>query len=340
MNARDPSAAATRDVVVIGLSRGGLEVLRTVLRELPPDFPAAMLVVAHIGAHHSILPSILSQETSLPVAHAGHGEALRYGEIVVAPPDCHLLLTAAGTLLSHGAKENFARPAIDPLFRSAALSKGPAVVGILLSGDLDDGCVGLQAIKDCGGAVIVQDPATAESESMPRHALAAVQVDACVAPSGIAQALLTLMHQPSSEVSAADKRRHLIDIENRFLLGDPDVTALADIAKPTTFTCPECHGTLWEVEQGGPARFRCHTGHGYTAASLAHGQAVAAEEAVWAAVRALHEKEMLLRRMAQTAAASGRHVAASERLAEADAAAAHAATLRAMTTEAAPERPL
>ncbi|GGX04607.1 protein-glutamate methylesterase [Pigmentiphaga litoralis] len=340
MNAREDGAAVSRDVVVIGMSRGGLEALRTVLAELPPDFPGAVLVVAHIGAHHSILPSILAQVSPLPVAHAGHGEPLRYGEVVVAPPDCHLLLTSAGMLLSHGAKENFARPAIDPLFRSAALSKGPAVVGILLSGDLDDGCVGLQAIKDCGGAVIVQDPATAEASSMPRHALAAVQVDACVAPAGIAQALFTLMHQPSSAVTEIDRRRRLIDIENRFLLGDPDVTALADIAKPTTYTCPECHGTLWEVEQAGPVRFRCHTGHGYTAATLAHGQAVAAEEAVWAAVRALHEKEMLLRRMAETAAANGRHDAARERLAEAAAAAAHAATLRAMTTEASPEMPL
>jgi len=197
------TTAARRDLVVIGASAGAIPVLLELATRLPAGFPAALLVVLHVGAHHSVLPELLKDCGALRARHAVDGLALQPGTIEIAPPDQHLLVEGSRVRLQHGPKENHARPAIDPLFRSAALAQGPRVIGVLLSGRLDDGTAGLGAIKQCGGLVVVQDPDDAEHPEMPRSALAHVAVDCCVPGSELAPTLQRLVALPLVPVTAA-----------------------------------------------------------------------------------------------------------------------------------------
>ena len=192
-----------RDIVVIGASAGAVPVLLELATHLPADFPAAVLVVLHVGAHRSVLPDLLKGCGALPARHAIDGQALQAGAIEIAPPDQHMLVEGDRIRLQHGPKEHHARPAIDPLFRSAAQAQGAHVIGVLLSGCLDDGTDGLRAIKQCGGVAVVQDPADAEHPEMPRSALAHVEVDYCVPGRELADTLLRLVARPGGLVPAA-----------------------------------------------------------------------------------------------------------------------------------------
>jgi len=192
-----------RDLVVVGASAGAVPVLRGLATQLPADFPAAVLVVLHVGAHHSVLPELLKDRGALRARHALDGQVLQPGAIEIAPPDEHMLVEGNCIRLRHGPKEHHARPAIDPLFRSAALAQGPRVIGVLLSGRLDDGTAGLGAIKHCGGLVMVQDPDDAEHPEMPRSALAHVAVDCCVPGSELAPTLQRLVALALVPVTAA-----------------------------------------------------------------------------------------------------------------------------------------
>jgi two-component system chemotaxis response regulator CheB len=185
-----------RDLVVIGASAGAVPVLLELAKRLPADFPAAVLVVLHVGTHRSLLPDLLKGCGALQARHAADGQALQAGTIEVAPPDQHMLVEGDRIRLQHGPKEHHARPAIDPLFRSAALAQGPHVIGVLLSGCLDDGTAGLRAIKQCGGMAVVQDPDDAEQPEMPRSAMAHVDVDCCMPGSELADILMRLVARP------------------------------------------------------------------------------------------------------------------------------------------------
>ena len=187
---------ARRDLIVIGASAGAVPVLLDLAAHLPADFPAAVLVVLHVGAHRSVLPDLLAGRGALQARHAVDGQALQPGTIAVAPPDQHMRVEDGRIHLWHGPKEHHARPAIDPLFRSAARAQGPHVIGVLLSGRLDDGTAGLQDIKQCGGLTVVQDPADAQHPEMPRSALAHVAIDYCVTGSQLADTLLRLVAAP------------------------------------------------------------------------------------------------------------------------------------------------
>ncbi|MCO5099453.1 MAG: chemotaxis protein CheB [Burkholderiaceae bacterium] len=195
-----------RDTVVVGASAGGIHALRTIVRTLPASFPAVVLIVLHIGAHESILASILRSGSAQPVAEAADGDEARPGHVYVAPPDRHMLLVDDRIRLSAGAREHHTRPAIDPLFRSAALARGARVIGVLLTGRLDDGVAGLQAIKERGGMVVVQDPATAEAPGMPRSALRHVAVDRIVPLGAIAETLVELVGTACPPRHGADSR--------------------------------------------------------------------------------------------------------------------------------------
>jgi len=192
------SKAPVRDVVVVGASAGGVQVLLDLAASLPGQFPACVLVVLHVGAHRSLMPELMSARGPLRASHPEDGQPLQPGAIFVAPPDHHMLVDDGLIRLTRGAKENHARPAIDPLFRSAALACGPRVVGVLLSGRLDDGTAGLQAIKRCGGLAVVQDPDDAEQPEMPRSAMAHVDVDVCVAGARLGQVLADLVRRPAT----------------------------------------------------------------------------------------------------------------------------------------------
>ncbi|MDN2710729.1 chemotaxis protein CheB [Janthinobacterium sp. SUN118] len=284
-------------LILIGASTGGMEALSCIFAALPATLPAPVLVVAHVGARKSILPDILGKTCSLPVRFAEEREPVRPGRILLAPPDRHMLVAiAAGQAtieLTRGPKENHTRPAIDPLFRSAAAAFGPRAVGVILSGYLDDGTAGLQAIKACGGKALVQEPQEAVAPSMPQSAIDHVDVDWRLPVAQIAPALLALVSGKPAPPQALQPAPHWIAVENRFARGVGNMEQLEKIAAPSTFTCPACQGTLWEVHGQQPQRFRCHTGHSFTAQVLGELQNDKAEEAIWAAIRALQEKERL-----------------------------------------------
>jgi two-component system chemotaxis response regulator CheB len=320
-------------LVVIGASAGGPRALRRILRRLPADFPAPVLVVVHIGSYYSILPKILQTDCSLPVRHAEDGEAIIPGSILIAPPDRHLLLEDGMARLSKGAKENFARPAIDPLFRTAAVFYRENTIGVVLSGLLDDGTIGLQAVKAYGGVALVQDPEDAEEAAMPRSALQYVKVDGCLSAEGIADRLIRLAGAPAASVTPSDAAE-TIEVQSRFNLREKvSIEDLANIAVPSEFTCPECHGSLWQIKHVVPSHFLCHTGHSYSAQGLSEAQQDQIEESIWIAIRALHEKQMLMKRFAKTAEQGGRTMAAIEYNAAAKALAAHAEALRNMIVQ-------
>jgi two-component system chemotaxis response regulator CheB len=319
----------TRDIVVIGASAGGVEALQRLTAGLRPDLRAAIFVVMHVTAEGtSALPAILQRSGPMPARHAINGESMSDGRIYVAPPDFHLILRDGLVRVVHGPRENRSRPAVDPLFRSAALSYGPRVIGVVLSGALDDGTAGLYAIKARGGVAIVQDPHDALVSGMPRSALEYVTVDHVLPAADIGSLLNDVTRESVADRMAPPPRRLADEFDMATLepgtMEDDDKYA----AQPSPFTCPECNGTLWELVDGDLARYRCRVGHSYSAESMAEEQGQSSERTLWAALRSLEERAALGRRLSQNAGARGHeHVAHrfDERAAEAEA---HALTVR------------
>lgn len=291
-------------LVVVGASAGGVHALQALASALPADFPAALLVVLHVGSQPSILPQLLARRGPLPATHASAGELITAGHIHVAPPDHHLLVVGDRLRLSRGPKEHHSRPAIDPLFRSAALIMGPAVVGVVLTGRLDDGTAGLQAIKECGGIAVVQEPADAAEPSMPASALRYVQIDHCVPLAALA-GLLTSLVRADPVLAVAPAARIAAHEHALYLSHGVPMEHLQAVAVPSPFVCPDCSGGLWEISGVQPRRYRCHTGHAYTLRTLQHAQHQATDEAMWGALRALQEKEILLRTVLEQHRAEG-----------------------------------
>lgn len=315
-------AALVRDVIVIGASAGGFSVLLELVAGLPANFPASVLVVLHVGSHPSVLPELFNTRGPLPAMHPRSKQRLHPGTIYVAPPDHHMLVADDAIWLTRGAKEHHARPAIDPLFRSAAIACGARVIGVVLSGRLDDGTAGLQAIKQCGGLVVIQDPAEAEQPSMPASALAHVAVDHCVSRKQLARTLIALVGQPVPAHAVPHAMPTRLVCEQRISTGTSGEDPMEDlnaIGKPSTFACPDCSGVLWEISGSHPLRYRCHTGHGYSLRSLAHTQCTNTDKALWSAFRALQEREELLRALATASRQDGDDNEAARLEAEADA---------------------
>ncbi len=303
---------AGHDIVVIGASAGGVEVLSDLVSLLPADFPAAIFVVLHVPAHSpSLLPRILERKGPLPASHAVDGEAIRPGRILIAPPDQHLLLERGQIRLIKGPRENGHRPAIDPLFRSAALAYGPSVVGVVLSGTLDDGSSGLLAIQQRGGTTMVQDPDEALHAGMPRNAIEAVAVDRVLPVAGIADELVRLARDPINDPEGqplSDK----MEQENQLTAFDLDAIEDEDRpGRPSGFSCPDCGGTLWELTEGELIRFRCRVGHAWSANGLVAEQTEGIETALWTALRALEERAALCTRVASRMEERGRNISAA-----------------------------
>ena len=310
-----PAAPAPEAIVVIGASLGGVDALLQLARALPRDFPAPVAIVLHIGLQPSILPELLAR-AGARARHPRDGDPLVPGTVYVAPTDHHLLVERDCVRLSRAARENHTRPAIDPLFRTAALAFGPAAVGVVLTGHLDDGTAGLAAIKACGGIAIVQDPDEAIAPDMPRSALQNVEVDHCAPLAEIVPLLqrLLALRRPATRTGPPEQ---LVQ-EQAMMNGDHPMENLAAIATPTQLTCPECGGTLSEVRDSKPLRYRCHTGHAFTARTLENAQAESTAHALQASLRALKEREMLLRRMAAVSRSIGEEPQAQAGLEEAD----------------------
>lgn len=316
-------------VIVIGASAGGVRALLQLLPRLTPNIPAAILIVLHIGAHRSHLAELITAKGPNRAVFAQSGQALEAGTIYIAPPDQHLLLESGGLRLFRGPKEHHARPAINPLFRSAALELGVRAVGVILTGMLDDGAAGLHAIKACGGTTIVQDPDEATEPSMPLNALAVTPADYIVRLDDMADLLNNLAISKSSEPTDAP---HWLRAEHAISLGSEGMQALAKIGHPSGYTCPDCGGALFELRDGKPVRFLCHTGHAFSLLSLASAQALVTDEALWAALRVVQEKEAILRHLAD--ASSARTVDQQAALEEADSLAVFADHLRAVILNA------
>ena len=288
---------AHRDVIVVGASAGGVEALRTLVAGLPGDLPAAVLIVLHVPrSAPSALASILARSTTIPVRPAVDGETLRHGRIYVASVDRHLLVSDNRIRLSRGPSENGHRPAIDPLFRSAARGFGPRVIGVVLTGSRDDGAAGLATIARFGGATIVQDPADAAYPAMPRAAIAAVAVDHVVPVAKIGTLLGELAQQPAPDVLAEPDP--LLDEEIETALTIPDGAGV--LAGFPGYGCPACGGALYEMGSGRLPRYRCRVGHAWSPESLLEEQSAALESALWMALRALTEKAALSHQMAET----------------------------------------
>lgn len=295
-------------LVVVGASAGGVEALQALVAGLPQDFPAAVCVVLHLHAHSpSALPHILSRVGPLPAHQPRDGEALRPGHIYVAPPDCHLLVEGDTLGVKKGPKESRFRPAVDALFRSAAYTHGPNVIGVVLSGVLDDATSGLWNIKRLGGVAIVQDPGEAVFDAMPRHALEQVEVDYRVRAPEMGALLTRLVRASTAQAMEPDMKADLneqewerLGMEVRIAAEGPRSPASVGHLGPyTPFTCPECHGAMVQLQEGPVLRFRCHTGHGYTADALLAELSESIEDKLYQTQRAMEEGLLLLERLGQ-----------------------------------------
>ena len=299
---------ANRDIIVIGGSAGSGAVLRQILGGLPEDLPASLFITTHVPSQSpGYLADMLSRNSSLPVASAIDGQPIERGHVYVAVPDRHLLVIDGTVRLGDGPRENMTRPAIDPLFRSAALFHGSRTVGVVLSGLLNDGASGLSAIQRCGGAAIVQHPLDAEADQMPLAALEAVEA-AEVAPSEtLAGSIVDAVKGPAGEPVPPPHGLALeVEIAGGSRLGSQ---ALREIAEPTAITCPNCQGVLSEVRGERPLRYRCQIGHAQTAEILA-SMPGEVNEAMRVALRVMEERVTLVTRMAQDARSTGRSAVA------------------------------
>lgn len=305
---------AHRDVVVVGASAGGVEALGQLLRDLPADFPAAMLVVLHLPTSaRSALAAILARVCALPVRQAVDGARLERGTVTVAVPDHHLMLVGEHLSLSRGPRENGHRPAVDVLFRSAARAAGPRVVCVVLSGVLDDGTAGMIAVRARGGIGVAQHPDDALYSSMPMHAIEVARADHVATLAEMGKLLVRLVTEDVELAAAAPSNL----METETAMADFDPEALNEEDRPGTpsgYGCPSCHGALFTITEGGMERYRCRVGHAWSPEALAEEQAQALEGALWMALRGLEERAALSLRMRERAEQRGhRHSAVAFR---------------------------
>ncbi len=286
-----------RNILVIGASAGGFEVIKQIVQALPADLDASIFIVWHIAPEvRGILPDVINAIGTIPAKHAEDNEVIAGNMIYVAPPDHHLVLEKGLIRITRGPRENRFRPAVDPLFRSAAMAYGPRVVGIILSGALDDGTAGLKNVKKHGGIAIVQDPADASVAGMPASAVRNVAVDHIIPASGIADLLI---YYASTTATAAEKHKvHESErLTHEIAIAMDDKTNALQLFESgvlTPFTCPECHGVLASIREDNLVRFRCHTGHSFTGDSLLAELSDNIEATLWTAIRSVQESEMLL----------------------------------------------
>lgn len=300
---------ASLKLVVIGVSAGGLNALGLLVAQLPEDFAAAILIVHHMGATGSndAMLKVLSRAGPLPCKQAKNGERILASHIYLAPPDNHLMVSDGKILITKGARENRARPAIDPLFRSAAVGYGNRVIGVVLTGFLDDGTAGMDVIQRCGGLCVVQDPADAAYPDMPQNVLNNVKVDYCVALADMGALLVRLAGRtlPAKRKPVPDDVAIESKIAERVL---SDLESVEALGTQVPFNCPGCGGVLWQVGKGKQKdellRYRCHTGHAYTAATLLADQSEKMEETLWIALRMFEENRNLLIKMGAEGTAS------------------------------------
>ena len=294
---------APSHLVVIGTSAGGMPALIELVAQLPATLTAAVLVVQHFApdSNGQHLADRLARHSAMPCRLPLDGELIEAGTLYLAPPDRHLLVKDGGelrALVTKGPRENHYRPAADTLFRSAAVAYGFNTIGVVLTGMLHDGTAGLEFIKRCGGVAIVQDPHEAEYPSMPETALRNVDID-YVVPLNMMGSLLEEITQ--GRVPTERKVEIPEDLKLEAAIAERVVGTTDDVLKiahPVSLTCPDCGGSLFEVNHGKLLRFRCHTGHAFTAEALLQNAQHSLEETLWVALRMMEERKNLLSSMA------------------------------------------
>jgi two-component system chemotaxis response regulator CheB len=289
----------TRNIIVIGASAGGFEAVRKLVGALPADLEASIFIVWHMAPDvRGVLPQVLNRVNRIYATHPYDNEPIVPNRIYIAPPDRHLLIEKERVRVTRGPKENRFRPAVDPLFRSAAYAHNHRVIGVVLSGALDDGTAGLWTIKHRGGLAVVQDPVDAEVPSMPENALREVNVDYVVPLKEMADLLVRLSREPlgeTAEVFMEQRIAEQTEVEIRIAAGENAFEmGIMEFGELSSFTCPDCHGVLSALKDGSRTRFRCHTGHAYSADSLLAALTENIEEALYSAMRGIEESVMLL----------------------------------------------
>ena len=311
---------AGHDIVVIGTSSGGVDVLTRMVRGLPPGLPVSLFIVCHFPpGGRSVLPEILSRSGPLLASHAIDGEPFHPGHIYIAPPDHHLLLAPGERMqLTRGPRENYHRPAVDPLFRSAAKHYGKRVIGVVLTGSLFDGTAGLLAVRGAGGIAVVQDPSDAAVAAMPQSASKVAGADHVVPVVRLASLLVELVQQAVPNEGGPvvnDPLDNMPDIVQKDM---NEQVHNGKRGRVSVFTCPECGGSLWQVNEAELVRFRCHVGHALQAETLFAEQANALEAALWTAVRTFKERNLLALQLAERERARGDRAAAARYQEQAD----------------------
>ena len=309
---------------MVGASAGGVEALKSIAAGLPESLPAAVFCTVHVApTGPRLLPSILDFPGGMPTKYGRDGEEIVRGRMYLAPPDHHLLLRRGSVQVTRGPRENRHRPAVDPLFRSAAVAYGPRVIGVVLTGNLDDGTRGLSAVKRCGGLAVVQDPDDALYPSMPSSALRNTPVDHIATLADLPALLRRLVCEPPAPPASPPSR---VEVEAGMSERETDESALLDrVGHRSALTCPECHGALWELEDGNLLNFRCHVGHAFSSNALLMDHSKELEASLWAAVRGFEESATIADRIAERRAEDS---VGDEFVARARAAREHAQRLR------------
>jgi len=313
------------EIVVVGGSAGAVESSRALVAGLPADLNAAVFLVIHQASDASSrLARILTRAGPLTAAAARDAEPIKPGRIYIPPGDHHLLMEAGRVRVSVGPKHNHHRPAIDPLFRSASRAYGPRVIGVVLSGNLDDGSSGLATIRRRGGLAVVEQPETALFSGMPSNAIAAADPDHVVSAAEMGPLLGRLVTVPAD--SKAPSRDAALDLDYELYLGEH--AFVGDARRPSPFSCPECGGVLWEGGAAGLPEYQCRVGHSFTAEGLASEQNRELEHSLWAGIRSLEEHAQRRRRMEKRFRGHGNTYAASRAEKSAHESERHAKNLR------------
>ena len=309
------------DIVAIGASAGGVEAVINIAANLPATLPAAVLVVIHVSPDSSgLMPNILNRSSIWNAVQPEDSATIEHGHIYIAPPDRHMIVEAGDRIrIVQGPRHNRHRPAIDPLFRTVAHVYGRRAIGVILTGFQADGSSGLAMIKNAGGIAIVQDPHDALVPSMPKRALEQVDPDYCLPLDQIPQAISRIVR---GEESAGKVGTSKIASMKKEKSKPPKQE------EPSAFTCPECHGTIWEMRENGDVRFECRVGHSFSPESMAESNDEDVERALWAALRTLEESASLDQRLADLAAERNRENARELYASKARERKKHAKTLR------------
>lgn len=309
---------ANRDILAIGTSAGGVEALMQLVKGLEPELRAMVLVTIHLPAtYRSSLDELLSKSGPLPAHFAEHGEEFCSGRICIAPPNRHLLVDGEKLWLGAGARENYARPSVDVMFRSAAVCCGGRMIGVILTGTLGDGASGLWTAAQCGAITVVQDPRSAAFAGMPDTALERVQADHIVDLPNMALLLNELVHQPACKTLPAPRGAKLELAAARS--GDGDMAAMDEMWRRSLLSCPECQGVMWEIDEGQLVRYRCHAGHAFTDEVMSAALDESLSKGIATAKRVLEERVMLAQRLHKQAIENGHPLTAAtwvDRIAE------------------------